>query len=49
MDREQLAMDPLEPLLLGRSSKHMYVSSLLSKEEKEQLQQVLLDNIDVFA
>ena len=42
-------MDPLESLLLGRLGKHTYVSSLLSKEEKEQLRQVLLDNIDVFS
>ena len=42
-------MDPLESILLGRSDKHTYVSSLLSVEEKEQLQQVLLDNIDVFS
>ena len=46
---EQLAMDPLESLFLGRLGKRTYVSSLLSKEEKEQLRQVLLDNIDVFA
>ena len=42
-------MDPLESLLLGRPGKHMYVSSLLLEEEKEQLRQVLLDNIDVFS
>ena len=42
-------MDPMESLLLGRPGKHTYVSSLLSEEEKEQLRQVLLDNIDVFA
>ena len=41
-------MDPLELILVGRPDKHTYVSSLLSKEEKEQLRQVLLDNIDVF-
>ena len=48
-DREQLAMDPLESMLLGGSDKHTYVSSLLSEEEKEQLRQVLLSNIVVFA
>ena len=42
-------MDPLESILLGGPNKHTYVSSLLSEEEKEQLRQVLLDNIDVFA
>ena len=36
-DREQLAMDPMEPILLGRLDKHTYVSSLTSEEEKEQL------------
>ena len=42
-------MDPLEPILLGGPDKHTYVSSLASKEEKQQLQQVLLGNIDIFA
>ena len=46
---EQLAMDLLKSLLLGRPGKHMHVSSHLLKEEKEQLRQVLLDKIDVFA
>ena len=46
---EQLAMDPLESILLGGLDKHTYVSSLLSGEEKEQMWQVLLSNIDVFA
>ena len=41
-------MDPLESILLGGPDKHTYVSSLLSEEEKEQLRQVLLSNIDVF-
>ena len=48
-DREQLAIDPLESILLGELDKHIYVSSLLSKEEKEKLRQVFLGNIDVFA
>ena len=42
-------MDPLESILLGGLDKHTYVSSLLSEEEKEQLRQVLLRNIDVLA
>ena len=42
-------MDPLESILLGWPNKHTYVISLFSEEEKEQLQQVLLGNIDVFA
>ena len=42
-------MDPLKSIFLGEPDKHTYVSSLLSVEEREQLRQVLLDNIDVFA
>ena len=42
-------MDSLESILLGELDKHTYVSSLLFGEEKEQLWQVLLRNIDVFA
>ena len=42
-------MDPLESILLSGPDKHTYVSSLLSEEEKEQLLQVLLGTIDVFA
>ena len=42
-------MDPLESILLGGPDKYTYVSSLMSKEEKERLRQVLLCNIDVFA
>ena len=42
-------MDPLESILLARPDKHTYVSSLLSEKEKEQLRQVLLGNINVFA
>ena len=41
-------MDPLESMLLGGPDKHTYVSSLLYGEEKEQLWQVLLRNINVF-
>ena len=41
-------MDPLEPIFLGGPDKHTYDSSLTSKEEKEQLWQVLLGNIDIF-
>ena len=42
-------MDPLESILLGGPDKHTYVSSLLSGEEKEQLRQVFLCNINVFS
>ena len=48
-DKEQLDMDHLEPILLGGPDKHTYVSSLASEEEKQQLQQVLFSNIDIFA
>ena len=42
-------MDPLEKVTLDGLEKFTYVSSLLSNEEREQLQLVLLNNIDVFA
>ena len=42
-------MDPLEKVTLNESEKFTYVSSLLSNKEREQLQLVLLNNIDVFA
>ena len=42
-------MDPLEKVMLDGPEKFTYVSSLLSNEEREQLQLVLLNNIDVFA
>ena len=42
-------MDPLEKVTLNGPEKFTYVSSLLSNEENEMLQLVLLNNIDVFA
>ena len=42
-------MDPLETVALDGQEKITYVSTLLSSEEKEQLQHVLLENTDVFA
>ena len=48
-DKEQLAVDPLESILIGRPGKCTYVSSLLSEEERVQLQQILQANADVFA
>ena len=42
-------MDPIEKVKLDGSKKFTYTSSLLSNEEREQLQLVLLNNIDVFA
>ena len=47
--RERLAVDPLESKSLAELDKSTYVSSLISGAEKEQIQQVLLHNIDVFA
>ena len=41
-------MDPLEKVMLDEPEKFTYVSSLLSNEEREQLQLVLLNNIDIF-
>ena len=42
-------MDPLETVGLNWPEKFTYVSSLLSTEENERLQRVLLQNIDVFS
>ena len=41
-------MDPLETVLLDEPEKFTYVSTMLSSEEKEQLQRVLLGNTYVF-
>ena len=48
-DREQLAVDPLESILINGPSKYTYVSSLLIKEKRAQLCQILQANADVFA
>ena len=42
-------MDPLEVAVLDGPKKFTYVSTLLSCEEREQIQGVLFKNIDVFA
>ena len=42
-------MDPLVTIALDGSNKFTYVSSLLSSEEKEQIQHVLLGNTNVLA
>ena len=47
-DKEQLAVDPLESILIGGPDKYTYVSSLMKKEERAQLQQILQANADVF-
>ena len=44
-----MAVDPLESILIGWPGKCTYVSSLLSKEERARLQQILQANVDVFA
>ena len=41
-------MDPLETVVLDGPKMFTYVSALLSSEEKEQLQRILLGNMDVF-
>ena len=41
-------MDPLETIALDRLEKFTYVNTLLSSEEKEQLQHVLLGNTYIF-
>ena len=48
-DREQLAVDPLESILIGGLGRYTYVSSLLKEEERAQLHQILQPNADVFA
>ena len=48
-DREQLAVDPLESILIGGPGKCTNVSFLLSREERARLQQILQANADVFA
>ena len=42
-------MDPLEKVTLDGLEKFTYISSLLSNEEREKLQLMLLNNIDVFS
>ena len=44
-----LVVDPLEKVVLDGPKKFTYVSFLLSNEERERLQLVLLNNIYVFA
>ena len=46
--KDPLVVDPLKLMVLDGLEKFTYVSSLLSSEEKEQLERVLLRNIDVF-
>ena len=42
-------MDPLEKVMSDEPKKFTYASSLLTDNEKEQLQLMLLNNINVFA
>ena len=46
---DQLAVDPLESMLIDGPDRGPYVSSLLTKEERARLQAVLKANADVFA
>ena len=41
-------MDPLEIVVLDRPEKFTYISTILSSEEREHVQGVLLKNLDVF-
>ena len=44
-----MAVDPLQPIVVGGSDRCTYVNSLLTEEEKAQLQQALTANANVFA
>ena len=48
-ERDSLAVDPLEVVVLDELEKFTYVSTLLSSKEREQVQGVLLKNLDVLA
>ena len=48
-EKDPLAVDPLETVVLDGPEKFSYISFLLSSEEKEQLQCILLRNVDMFA
>ena len=48
-NKEQLAVDPMESILIGGVGRYTYVSSLLTEEEREQIQQIIQANADVFA
>ena len=48
-DRKRLAVDLLVSISLAEPDKSTYVSSLLSRWEREQIQRVLLRNMDVFS
>ena len=48
-EKDPLVVDPLKTVALDEQEKFTYVSSVLSSEEKEQLQHILLRNIDVLA
>ena len=48
-EKDPPTVDPLEEVELDGPKKFTYVTSLLSNEEREQLQLTLLHNIDIFA
>ena len=47
-EKDLLAVDPLEKVMLDGPEKFAYANSLLIDDEKEQLRLALLSNIDVF-
>ena len=47
-ERDLLAMDPLEKVMLDGLERFTYASSIMYSDEKEQLRLVLLSNVDVF-
>ena len=47
-ERDPLAVDPLEKVMLDGPEKFTYASSLMFGDEKEQLRLMLLNNVDVF-
>ena len=48
-EKDPLAVNPLEKVMLDGLEKFTYASSLMTDDEKEQLRLALLSNIDVFA
>ena len=48
-EKDPLAVDPLEKVMLDRLKKFTYISYLLSNEERKQLQLMLSNNIDLFS
>ena len=47
-ERDLLVVDSLEKVMLDGPEKFTYTNSIMSGDEKEQLQFMLLNNVDVF-